>query len=106
MFISEATELIIGLIFCCFGFIAAFFISKSVNLVIFAGLMYATFKALDALNFGINWVHLNNYIYSLSDLGSAAFTLVKGMLENAGTLGLILFIFGGAVGLAIRKRRP
>ena len=80
--------------------------SKSVNLIIFAGLLYATFKALDALNFGINLAHLNNYVYSLSDLGSAAFTLVKGMLENAGTLGLVLFIFGGVVGLTITKRRP
>ena len=103
---AGSSELIIGFVFCCFGFIIAYFMSKSVNLIIFAGLLYATFKALDALNFGINWAHLNNYVYSLSDLGSAAFTLVKGMLENAGTLGLVLFIFGGVVGLAIRKRRP
>lgn len=100
------TELIIGLVFCCFGFISAYFISKSVNLIIFAGLMYATFKALDALNFGTNWEHLNNYVYSLSDLGSAAFALVKGLIEHASTLGLVLFIIGGVMGLTIRKRKP
>lgn len=100
------TELTIGLIFCYFGFIAAYFISKSVNLIIFAGLMYATFRALDALNFGINWEHLNNYVYSLSGLGIAAFALVKGLIEHASTLALVLFVIGGVIGLTIRKRKP
>lgn len=104
MFVGSG-ELIIGFVFCCFGFIIAYFMSKSINLIIFAGLMYATFKALDALNFGTNWEHLNNYVYSLSDLGVASFALVEGLLEKAGTLALVLFIFGGAVGLIIRKRR-
>jgi hypothetical protein len=102
---AGSSELIIGFVFCCFGFIIAYFMSKSVNLIIFAGLLYATFKALDALNFGTNWEHLDAYVSSLSDLGTAAFSLVKGLLERAGTIAIVLFIFGGVTGLTIRKRR-
>jgi len=98
-------ELIIGLIFCFFGFIIAYFMSKSINLIIFAGLLYAIFKALDGLNFGTNWEHLDNYVYSLSGLGAASFTLVKDLLGRAGTFTLVLFVFGGVTGLTIRKRR-
>ncbi len=100
----ENTELIISLVFGLFGFIIAFFMSRSLNIIIFSGFTYAVFKALEALNFKIDWKLFNNFIYTLSDLGRAVLALVGGMITNASTIALILFIFGGAAGLALRKR--
>jgi len=97
-------ELIISLVFGLFGFVISFFMSRSVNIIIFCGFTYAVFKTLEALNFNTDWLLFDNFVYTLSDLGGAVLNLVNHMLSNASTLSLILFIFGGAAGLALRKR--
>lgn len=79
----EHAELIIGLIFGVLGFIISFFVSRSLNIIIFGGLTYAIFKALDAMGFIPDWKLFNNFIVLFSDLGRATLTLVAGMLDNA-----------------------
>jgi len=102
--VIENTELIVGLIFGVLGFLIAFFMSRSLNIIIFGGLTYAIFKALEALDFRTDWELFNNFVHILSDLGKAVLALVNGMLDNASDFALILFIFGGAFGLVLRKR--
>lgn len=103
MFI-ENTEILVGMIFGVLGFIISFFMSRSLNIIIFGGLTYAVFKALDALNFDTDWILFNNFVIVLADLGKSVMALLQGMLDNASDFALILFVFGGAFGLILRKR--
>ena len=103
MFI-ENTEILVGMIFGVMGFIIAFFMSRSLNIIIFGGLTYAIFKALEALNFDTNWELFNNFVIVLADLGTSVMALLQGMLDGASDIALILFVFGGAFGLILRKR--
>ena len=103
MFI-ENTEILVGMIFGVMGFIIAFFMSRSLNIIIFGGLTYAIFKALEALNFDTNWELFNNFVIVLADLGTSVMALLQGMLDGASDIALILFVFGGSFGLILRKR--
>lgn len=100
----EDTEIIIGLVFGLFGFIIAFFVRRSINIIIFTAFTYAAFKALDGLDFETDWALFNNFTYTLSDLGKAALAIVSGMLGNASVLSLVSFIVGGVTGLFAKKR--
>lgn len=103
MFI-ENTEILVGMIFGVLGFIISFFMSRSLNIIIFGGLTYAVFKALDALHFDTDWILFNNFVVVLADLGKSVMALLQGMLDSASDFALILFVFGGAFGLILRKR--
>lgn len=97
-------EIVIGLIFGLFGFIMAFFMRKSVNILIFTAFTYAAFKTLDRLDFRTDWASFNNFAYALSDLGSALLSVVSGLIGAASTFSLVLFIIGGVSGLLLKRK--
>lgn len=99
----EHAELIVALLFGIMGFIIAFFLTATINIIIFGGLTYAIFKALASLNFKTDWAVFNRFVGILSDLGETVWELVTGMINNANDIALIVFIFGSAFGLFMKK---
>lgn len=97
-------DLLSGLIFGLFGLIIAFFMSRSINIIIFCGLTYAVFKALEMMNFSTNWRLFNDLLLTLSQFGKTVLTIVNSMITNANITELILFIFGVLLGLLLRER--
>lgn len=100
----ESTDFIIGFIFGLLGFVISCFVSRSLNIIIFGGFMFAILKAMEALQFATDWNLFDRFVTKISELGEVSLSLVSSMLLNANEVSLILFVFGGVSGLFMRKR--
>ncbi|MDO8721485.1 MAG: hypothetical protein Q7J31_04565 [Syntrophales bacterium] len=97
-------EVLVPLIFGFFGFIMAYYLRRGLNMVIFALLLYAAFRALESLKFSPDWGAFHRLVNLLQELGRITLALISSMISMAGTVSLLLFLGGAIAGLVLNRR--
>lgn len=100
----KETELIISIIFAAVGFIIAYYMRRGLNFVIFGIFLYAAFKCLENLNYHPDWDSFDKFVSILQQLGKTLLVMINNMVSTAGTLSIMLFLFGGIIGLVLSRR--
>ncbi len=98
------TELLIAAIFGICGFIMAYFLRRGVNFILFGIFLYASFKGLETLNYHPDWDNFDRFVSILQQLGRTILLMITNMISTAGTISIMLFLFGGVVGLVLSRR--
>lgn len=98
------TELLIAAIFGICGFIMAYYLRRGVNFILFGIFLYASFKGLETLNYHPDWDNFDRFVSILQQLGRTILLMITNMISTAGTISIMLFLFGGVVGLVLSRR--
>lgn len=97
-------EILIPLIFLLFGFAIAFFLRKSINILVVGILFFGIFKLLERLNFPTDWNQLGRLVDLLREVGNTIGVLVINILEVSSTASIFLFLVGGMSGLIVKRK--
>lgn len=100
----KEAEILIAVIFGVCGFIMAYYLKRGVNFVLFGIFLYASFKGLETLKYHPDWNNFDKFVSILQQLGRTILLMITNMLSTAGTVSIMLFLFGGVVGLALSRR--
>ena len=98
------TELLIAAIFGLCGFIMAYYLRRGVNFVLFGIFIYASFKGLETLKYHADWDNFDKFVSILQQLGRTILLMINNMISTAGTMSIMLFLFGGVIGLVVSRR--
>lgn len=98
------TELLIAAIFGICGFIMAYYLRRGVNFILFGIFLYAAFKGLETLEYHPDWDNFDKFVSILQQLGRTILLMINNMISTAGTISIMLFLFGGIVGLVLSRR--
>lgn len=98
------TEILIAAIFAAVGFITAYYVRRALNFIILAIFLYAAFKSLESLKYRPDWDNFDKFVSILQQLGRTIVLMIHNMIATAGTLSIVLFLFGGVVGLVLSRR--
>jgi len=100
----KEAEILIAVIFGVCGFIMAYYLRRGVNFVLFGIFLYASFKGLETLKYHPDWNNFDKFVSILQQLGRTILLMINNMLSTAGTISIMLFLFGGVVGLVMSRR--
>lgn len=98
------TEILISAIFGICGFIMAYYLRRGVNFILFGIFLYASFKGLETLKYHPDWDNFDRFVSILQQLGRTILLMINNMISTAGTISIMLFLFGGIVGLVLSRR--
>ena len=98
------TEILIAAIFGICGFIMAYYLRRGVNFILFGIFLYASFKGLETLKYQPDWDNFDRFVSILQQLGRTILLMINNMISTAGTISIMLFLFGGIVGLVLSRR--
>ncbi len=98
------TEILIAAIFGICGFIMAYYLRRGVNFILFGIFLYASFKGIETLKYHPDWDNFDKFVSILQQLGRTILLMINNMISTAGTISIMLFLFGGIVGLVLSRR--
>ncbi len=98
------TEILISAIFGVCGFIMAYYLRRGLNFVLFGIFLYASFNGLENLNYRPDWDNFDKFVSILQQLGRTILMMINNMISTAGTVSIMLFLFGGIIGLVLSRR--
>lgn len=97
------TEILIAAIFGVCGFVMSYYLRRGVNFVLF-GILYASFKGLETLKYHPDWDNFDRFVSILQQLGRTILLMINNMISTAGTVSIMLFLFGAVLGLVLSRR--
>jgi hypothetical protein len=97
-------EILIAAIFGISGFIMAYYLRRGVNFILFGIFLYASFRGLETLNYHPDWNNFDKFVSILQQLGKTILLMINNMISTAGTISIMLFLFGGVMGLVLSRR--
>ncbi len=100
----ENTQILISVIFGICGFIMAYYLRRGLGFVLLTLLLFAAFKGLESLKYAPDWDSFDKFVTILQQLGRTMLTLINNMITTAGTLSIMLFLFGGILGLIFSRK--
>lgn len=98
------TEILIAAIFGVCGFVMSYYLRRGVNFVLFGILLYASFKGLETLKYHPDWDNFDKFVSILQQLGRTILLMINNMISTAGTVSIMLFLFGAVLGLVLIRR--
>ncbi|MEW6418765.1 MAG: hypothetical protein AB1480_11705 [Nitrospirota bacterium] len=101
----KETEILISLIFGICGFLIAFYMRRGLSFVLLCIFLYVSFKCLENLSYAPDWNNYHKSVSLLQQLGKTMLMMINNMISTAGTVSLLLFLFGGIIGIILSRRR-
>jgi hypothetical protein len=97
-------EIVLCLMFGCFGFFLSFFIARTVNIALILLLTWVPFKVLERYGFEPDWQLFQKIKSLILSLLEAIVELLANLLNIASIGSMVFFLIGGIAGIVLNMR--
>jgi len=97
-------EIVLSLMFGCFGFFLSFFVARTVNIAFILLLTWVPFKVIERYGLDPDWQLFDKLKDLVLNLMESLIELLSNLINMASILGMIFFLLGGITGVVLNMR--